>query len=62
MEQGNSHQTDYSPHTDHRQHDAARTTSRTQRTSGPRTSRDATGINADNRAPIDPRMPNLPPA
>lgn len=27
-----------------------------------RTARDATGINADERAPIDPRMPNLPPA
>lgn len=27
-----------------------------------RTSRDATSINADSRAPIDPRMPNLPPA
>jgi len=27
-----------------------------------RTSRDATGINADRRAPIDRRMPNLPPA
>jgi hypothetical protein len=27
-----------------------------------RTSRDATGINADKRAPIDPRMPNMPPA
>ena len=27
-----------------------------------RTSRDATGINADDRAPIDPRMPDLPPA
>ena len=27
-----------------------------------RTSRDATGINADERAPIDPRMPHLPPA
>jgi hypothetical protein len=27
-----------------------------------RTSRDATGINADKRAPIDPRMPNLPPS
>lgn len=27
-----------------------------------RTSRDATGINADKRAPIDPRMPDLPPA
>jgi hypothetical protein len=27
-----------------------------------RTSRDATGINPDKRAPIDPRMPNLPPA
>jgi hypothetical protein len=27
-----------------------------------RTSRDATSINADKRAPIDPRMPNLPPA
>jgi hypothetical protein len=26
-----------------------------------RTSRDATGINADRRAPIDPRMPKLPP-
>jgi hypothetical protein len=27
-----------------------------------RTSRDATGINADQRAPIDPRMPDLPPS
>jgi hypothetical protein len=27
-----------------------------------RTSRDATGINADKRKPIDPRMPHLPPA
>jgi hypothetical protein len=27
-----------------------------------RTARDATGINPDKRAPIDPRMPNLPPA
>jgi len=27
-----------------------------------RTSRDATGINADKRAPIDPKMPNLPPS
>jgi hypothetical protein len=27
-----------------------------------RTSRDATGINAKKRGPIDPRMPNLPPA
>ena len=27
-----------------------------------RMSRDATGINADNRALIDPRMPDLPPA
>lgn len=27
-----------------------------------RTSRDATGINATHRAPIDPRMPHLPPA
>jgi hypothetical protein len=26
------------------------------------TARSATGINAKNRAPIDPRMPNLPPA
>lgn len=26
-----------------------------------RTSRDSTGINADRRAPVDPRMPNLPP-
>ncbi len=29
---------------------------------GVRTSRDATSINADDRAPIDPRMPHLPPA
>ena len=29
---------------------------------GSRASRDATGINAEKRAPIDPRMPNLPPA
>ena len=27
-----------------------------------RDSRDATSINPDSRAPIDPRMPNLPPA
>lgn len=27
-----------------------------------RTARDATSINPDARAPIDPRMPNLPPA
>lgn len=27
-----------------------------------RTARDATGINAKNRRPIDPKMPNLPPA
>jgi len=26
-----------------------------------RTARDATGVNADKRQPIDPRMPNLPP-
>ena len=29
---------------------------------GRRTARSATGINADAREPIDPRMPNLPPA
>ncbi len=29
---------------------------------GSRGSRDATGINAQKRAPIDPKMPNLPPA
>jgi hypothetical protein len=28
---------------------------------GYRTSRDATSINAQDRAPIDPRMPHLPP-
>jgi hypothetical protein len=27
-----------------------------------RKSRDATSVNPDKRAPIDPRMPNLPPA
>jgi hypothetical protein len=27
-----------------------------------RTARDATGINAEQRKPIDPRMPDLPPA
>jgi hypothetical protein len=27
-----------------------------------RTARDATGINHDQRSPIDPRMPDLPPA
>jgi len=27
-----------------------------------RTARDATGINAGKRKPIDPRMPHLPPA
>lgn len=27
-----------------------------------RTARDATGINANKRGPIDPRMPHLPPA
>ncbi len=29
---------------------------------GGRTARDATGINAKHRTPIDPKMPNLPPA
>jgi hypothetical protein len=29
---------------------------------GPRTSRDATSINADKRGPIDPGMPDMPPA
>ncbi len=29
---------------------------------GGRTARDATSVNPDARAPIDPRMPNLPPA
>jgi hypothetical protein len=29
---------------------------------GGRTARDATGINAKDREPIDPRMPHLPPA
>jgi hypothetical protein len=29
---------------------------------GPRKSSDATGINSCDRAPIDHRMPNLPPA
>ena len=28
---------------------------------GYRAARDATGINADDAAPIDPRMPNMPP-
>jgi hypothetical protein len=28
----------------------------------PRKADDATGINVDDRKPIDPRMPNLPPA
>jgi len=32
------------------------------RENGTATSRSSTGINAKNRAPIDPRMPNLPPA
>jgi hypothetical protein len=32
------------------------------RTGPHRTARDSTGINADARAPIDPRMPQLPPA
>ena len=27
-----------------------------------RTARDSTGINAEDRDPIDPRMPNIPPA
>ena len=27
-----------------------------------RTARDSTSINADKRDPIDPRMPNIPPA
>jgi hypothetical protein len=30
--------------------------------SGGRTARDSTSINADAREPIDPRMPDLPPA
>jgi hypothetical protein len=28
---------------------------------GYRSARDSTGLNADNRAPIDPRMPEMPP-
>jgi hypothetical protein len=32
------------------------------RETGTRTARDATSINPGQRAPIDPRMPNLPPA
>jgi hypothetical protein len=28
---------------------------------GYRSARDATSINAEHRAPIDPRMPNMPP-
>jgi hypothetical protein len=32
------------------------------RTRDTRTSRDTTGINADKRRPIDPRMPEMPPA
>jgi hypothetical protein len=31
-------------------------------TKGYRGPRDSTGINAEKRAPIDPRMPNIPPA
>ena len=27
-----------------------------------RTARDSTGVNPDNQEPIDPRMPNMPPA
>ncbi len=27
-----------------------------------RTARDSTSVNADKRRPIDPRMPNMPPA
>lgn len=27
-----------------------------------RTASDATGVNVDQRSPIDPRMPNMPPA
>jgi hypothetical protein len=27
-----------------------------------RMGRDATGVNVDDRKPVDPRMPNLPPA
>ena len=29
---------------------------------GYRSARDSTGLNADNRGPIDPRMPQMPPA
>lgn len=39
-----------------------RGTSHAGRPQGKRTMRDATGINPDDRAPIDPRMPHMPPA
>jgi hypothetical protein len=36
--------------------------SHADRPAGKRTMRDATGINAEDRRPIDPRMPEMPPA
>jgi hypothetical protein len=36
--------------------------SHANRPHGIRTARDSTGINADDRNPIDPRMPHMPPA
>ncbi len=37
-------------------------TSHAGRPAGTRTSRDATGINAEKETPIDPNMPEMPPA
>lgn len=46
----------------HRGEEWVRTHSEPGRKSQTRTWRDASGINSDNRGPIDPRMPHLPPA
>ena len=56
--------TDISSHTPgvHKGEEESSRTKPIGRRRNARTSRDATSINADKRGPIDPRMPNLPPA
>ena len=41
-------------------HDAG--TTHADRPAGTSTARDSTGINPDDKEPIDPQMPNMPPA
>lgn len=46
----------------HRGEAWVRTNKEAGREGNTRTARDATSVNAEKRGPIDPRMPNMPPA